>query len=213
VKRICLLIAVLFLAWFVPNGAGATTLYLQGVNFPDTISATIDFNYNPSTYEIDMLATNTSSVVSALTALAFNAPAVVTGISNLTAPNGWYAVFDRDGIGTPGQFGFFDFADITGPNFNGGSPLSGIWSPGGSFDFQLQVAGDSLGSLTTASFLNELSFLDDKVGTPVNFIARFQAIGPNDESDVAVVPIPPTAVLLGSGLLGLGILGWRRKKT
>jgi hypothetical protein len=28
-----------------------------------------------------------------------------------------------------------------------------------------------------------------------------------------VVPIPPTALLLGSGLLGLGVLGWRRKRS
>ena len=28
---------------------------------------------------------------------------------------------------------------------------------------------------------------------------------------VATAPIPPTAVLMGSGLLGLGLLGWRRK--
>jgi hypothetical protein len=30
--------------------------------------------------------------------------------------------------------------------------------------------------------------------------------------DNHVVPIPPSALLLGSGLLGLGFLGWRRKK-
>ncbi|MBI5788228.1 MAG: PEP-CTERM sorting domain-containing protein [Candidatus Schekmanbacteria bacterium] len=36
--------------------------------------------------------------------------------------------------------------------------------------------------------------------------------GGGSESFVNKVPVPPTAILLGSGLLGLGLLGWRRKK-
>jgi len=31
--------------------------------------------------------------------------------------------------------------------------------------------------------------------------------------NINVVPLPPTALLLGSGLLGLVGLGWRRRKT
>jgi hypothetical protein len=29
---------------------------------------------------------------------------------------------------------------------------------------------------------------------------------------IAHTPLPPSALLLGSGLLGLGLLGWRRKR-
>ena len=34
-----------------------------------------------------------------------------------------------------------------------------------------------------------------------------------DNVSVNSVPIPPSAFLLGSGLLGLGLLGWRRKRS
>jgi hypothetical protein len=32
-------------------------------------------------------------------------------------------------------------------------------------------------------------------------------------SDTAVVPIPPSVLLMGSGLMGLGLIGWRRRKS
>jgi uncharacterized protein YjbI with pentapeptide repeats len=196
----------------------ATTIDLRGVNFPDTIFATADFTYAPlstTTGEIDVIMTNTSTVTSALTAFAFNTPANLTGVSSFTGPTGWTYEFTPDGINTPGQFGFFDLASITGPNFNGGKPLNGIWD-GDSGSFVFNVIGTDMLALNTDGFFSLFSDLGGKTGTPENFIARFQAIGLNGGSDVAIptngVPEPATVLLLGVGIVGLAFGERRRRK-
>jgi hypothetical protein len=40
----------------------------------------------------------------------------------------------------------------------------------------------------------------------------FSGLVVNAQSDVAPVPIPASALLLGSGMLGLGLVGWRRRE-
>ena len=68
-KRKGFLLAVLLaFTVLIAAPAGATMVYMTGVNFPATISATADFDYDPNTAVIDVVITNTSSAVSALTA-------------------------------------------------------------------------------------------------------------------------------------------------
>ena len=66
----------------------------------------------------------------------------------------------------------------------------------------------------------------DDAGSPINIyydpkaLANFYLLGRdytfagggNLIADAATVPLPPSVLLLGSGLLGLGALGWRRRR-
>ena len=93
---------------------------------------------------------------------------------------------------------------------NGGNVNDGIFvNQTGRFVFSL--AGTGLAGLTEDSFLDLFS-----VGGPrsTNFLVRFQGIGIDDDSDVAVlqaIPEPSTVLLLGTGLLGT--IFFRRRKS
>ena len=152
-------LCVMLMVFGVASSAWSDSFTLQGVNYPSQISALVNFDYTPSSGTIDIGITNTSSITSSLTAFAFNIPGAVTGVSAFTGPNGWNSDFSINGINTPGQYGFFDMAGITGPNFNGGKVANGIpaTNPDTMFSFQFQLSGSGLDGLTTDSFLNLLS--------------------------------------------------------
>jgi hypothetical protein len=211
-KKLAILLA---LGVFLAMPAYADTFYLHGVTYPE-ITTTVNFSYDPSNYTISIDLFNTSTIDSSLTGFAFNSPTNVTGVSSFTGPDGWYASYDPDGINTPGNYGLFDIAGLTGANFNGGDPNDGILSTF-SASFSLVLSGTDLGLLTTDSFLSLLSYMDSPNSDPQYFIARYQAVGPDGEgSDVAipngVVPEPSTFVLLATGIAGVAFLS-RRKKT
>jgi hypothetical protein len=65
-------------------------------------------------------------------------------------------------------------------------------------------------TLDTNSFVN--ATVHDNVFGDIFMAVRFRGFD-NEGSDkcTAVVPIPAALPLFGSGLLGLGLLGWRRK--
>jgi hypothetical protein len=208
-------LCVMLLVFGVASNAWTTSFGLQGVNYPSTISAAVDFNYDGvNTINIDI--TNTSTITSSLTAFAFNVPTNVDGASLIgTVPTGWSALFNPDGINTPGQYGSFDLAgDTGGPTFNGGSVADGIPAPPDTkFSFSFLLTGTNLNLLNENSFLGLLSEPGPGQSNPQPFIARFQGIGPDEEgSDVAVVPEPTTMLLLGFGLVGLAGFGRKRFK-
>ena len=185
---------------------------LQGVNDP-SLTANVLLTYDASLGQLSLAVTNTAAnYAPRLTGFGFNLPTDVTGISAFTStPAGWSYSFDRDDINTPGQFGFYDAAGLTGANLNGGSPNLGI-PIGSTFVFTFGFSGSNLGSLSESSFVNLLAF--DPSGNPdeneQSFIARFQRVGSNGEgSDVAIptsihnVPEPTSLLLSGIGFLGL----------
>jgi hypothetical protein len=91
----------------------------------------------------------------------------------------------------------------------------------GTTTFDIAVAwtlGDALHPLTSTgnSFALDLSGLPNfqsGVGFNILWGTAQCANGPITENFSNVVPLPPSALLLGSGLLGLVGLGWRRRKT
>jgi PEP-CTERM motif len=201
---------------------------LEGETFND-LSASVLFSYTGLTDgsgRIDISVTNTSSAFDPrLTGFAFNLPGAptVTGISGFTSSlSGWESSYDPNDINTPGQFGFYDAAALTGPDFNGGSPNAGI-ARGVTGNFSFTLAGSGMLGLTESSFLSLLAF--DPLGAPNEseqyFIGRFQQVGLlGESSDVAIPTGPPTTppsdvpeptTLLLSGLGVLGLTAVRRK--
>ena len=202
-----------------PVAADPILMTLQGVNDP-SLTASVLLTYNTSLGQLSLAISNTSaSFDPRLTGFGFNLPSDVTGISSFTSnPAGWTYSYDPNDVNTPGQFGFYDAAGLTGPDLNGGSPNLGI-PIGSTFLFTFRFSGSNLGSLSESSFVNLLAF--DPAGDPDEneqaFIARFQRVGASGEgSDVAIptsitnVPEPSTLFLSGLGFLGLAATLRRR---
>jgi hypothetical protein len=200
---------------------------LEGETYHD-LRASVLFSYvglTTSTGRIDLAVTNTSSSGDPrLTGVAFNLPVAVSGISSFSSSlSGWHSSYDRNDIDSPGQFGFYDAAALSGSNLNGGSPNSGL-ARNATANFSFNLSGSGMLGLSENSFLSLLAY-DPPGGANEQeqyFVGRFQRVGfLGLFSDVATptgapstppaqgVPEPTTLLLSGLGLVGLTAM--RRK--
>jgi hypothetical protein len=137
-----------------------------------------------------------------------------TGIATFQVNNNPQLSFDT---GLPGQFPSTVFIRVRAvDNANDTMSLTNLFLDGMSIpDQNTSGALDKVVVKLTGSELNDgfsltgnatMSWLDDLTDRPWNSQLAFQLVGANP------VPLPPSALLLGSGLLGLVGLGFRRRK-
>lgn len=213
---------ILTIVMCVPT-ANASPIGIVG-NTGNSTEGLADFtgylDYDSTLYQLTVSLTNTTSATcgGALTAFVFNNPdnkiAAVTLTEDSSFPN-----FDTVLGGSSfqntvngGPYGQFDIGLSTGANFEGGTPSDGI-PVGKTAKFVFTFTGTDLGSLTTQSFIDAYSVPPGDGQGVQFFVARFQSLtcGAGSDKVPAVVPIPGTLMLLGSGALGLVGLRRRRK--
>ena len=109
------------------------------------LRGTVTFAYNQAARRIDITVTNTTTVYekAKITGFAFNLPGSVTGSGPLQATHDWKALVDRDAIDTPGQYGFFDIAALSGDSFQYGVASKGIGT-GQKRSYSFTLTGNSL---------------------------------------------------------------------
>ncbi len=194
--------------------ASAASITLAGASNGSLATATEVSSFNPATNVFTFTLTNTSPFGALITGVGFDLFAGDFTSNGSSGLNGFSAAdvagfdFEDGSLGNVPQFNatVLDFGHITGSNFAGGNPGSGI-APGGSLVFSVTGPFTGLG-LTDEAIANSI-------------FVRFQNVGYDGEgSDVArpttnvsPVPEPASLTLLGGGLLSLQAAIRRRRKA
>jgi hypothetical protein len=186
-------------------------------------SATLNYSYTDATHatlSINLTNTTNPAIGGYLTAFVFNNPGShITGVPSLTTDFASFSVlggptFQKAVNGAP--YGQFDLGASTFSSFEGGgNPSVGI-GVGQTGHFQFAFTGTGLNTLTTASFLNELSIPPGQGMGAEYFVARFRGMA-NEGSDKVPgmpansAPEPTTLFLAALGaVLGGSYLRRRR---
>ncbi len=199
----------------VPIFGNSSTGGLEGLG-----SFTGDFIYNTSSATnatLNVTLTNTSPLANGgyLVGFAFNNPGNYITSASLSSTDSDFGLaggstYNNNIKAVP--FGYFDIGATLGGDNNlgkcNGDPKPGIYA-GNTETFIFSLVGTNFGSLDENSFFNEFPTRSNEW-----FIARFKGFedGGSDKVPGNPVPEPLTILLLGSGLLGLGVFGRKKKK-
>jgi hypothetical protein len=183
--------------------ARADSFTLTGIN--TGVTATVNITQlNNNQIGFTITNTSTGAVTGKITSIGFNLPGGGGAYTLQSATNPNYTIALNVAGNASGINTTFEFALLTGPNFNGGgNPNQGI------------IEGASATFIVTGDF----SGMSQQLIAQGIFL-RFQDVNAAGGSDVArcvncgnPIPEPTTMVLLGTGLAGLAAKVRRRKKA
>ncbi|MGA8570982.1 MAG: hypothetical protein ACLP7A_13830 [Desulfobaccales bacterium] len=189
-KKMALIVAMAVLVCWLPGQALADTIYtmdLSGVALVGGGTATGDLTYDATTQTIttfDITATQgTSTLTGTASPYTFSPSALSSATVDNELPGGLITLF-ASSSGDAGYPGYELELEI--------ASFSDLSSPG---TYTLKTGGASFYEVLASS--SSIKSYNVSAGSLV----------------VAAVPLPSSAFLLGSGLLGMALLGLRRKGT